>query len=1234
MYYEMNKDIEKLKLSLDFYDNMKNLNYRETLVQEEFFVDDFSFDILLFKIIIKSKLSDNQYELSYLENQYNNYKSANENANFTIGELFEQKWLINTLGEWHFNSMYKKFIESINIQNNSLKHIISFINELSSVHYKDERKIIINNLEAIIDEHKNFFCNTPDINWFEEKGLIVKDGEEWLFNKENKSLEPYLSYIFAKLWSQTILKFDSPIEKIQWWIEYYELFSGGYGFGKYLDRKNLNDFMKATAQWIIRDNQLGDWEDEERIAIRKILLDNPDYLKSNYCESIFPKNSIEKLIFIEDHYYNYYHYISDPRSRVDKLLSLYFYYYNLIDYEGFKEDLFNIIEKPFVVCKLLQGSNWSNSKLTIDLLLEKRTAIIGCIQLFNYNNSFESSPQVLEIWNQGFKILNYTLAFMDDSEKGNLTFDLGMYLIQKRLINIQVRNIIQGKSYLYYSEVYKAFIGMITENIKELESIFHPLLNKIDENIKKIEVPLVSKEFILLFDLLKIMKEKEEMVSSYVCLSEKGFALLYNIYIKSINYDGKDKYIFGSFKVSLIESKLWGNVIDNIDEDMNKLLLLIRPFSKDNYSISSEIQEERYKYCMLLKRKATIHLLFISSLIKNYRFKLDSLAMKMVIKVYKEYLSLFQSVSELDIFNINEMQLLESDYSLKVTLECLEYIDLENKQSIINSFKNIDLQKKIFMLKYIKNIDGNEKLKNLILENIDKINIDDIYYIPQIQEYIENLISSNNCELVQKAKILLEQYTSIVLGKGENLYRGKKKWIDSMLMRIALINKHYDEILNSSQMFYKGIVYIESDEHRDYQAAIRIYEDLLTQDPGIHVKQNLLCAYVMRIVELKAKNEDYSKLLEKAIDLIGKIQEVIICNEFEMYNKEIFYTNVLFLYLELDNKGEFWWHYNRMPDEVRNTKKCGLFIAMMLKKEGKYNKAKEIIEELYNIYGNDQDIMDFQNDIKKSPIMPVHSEFSFISEIQYYLNMLKALSLDELSEVLLNGRSIQNSTELILTKMVIDTCEKINTYSPNLIYNDSPSEEDRYSILFKEFFNFRFSSYFDFSMNDQSKIGFTGNTTTQNRVGLGENDLVIKYGDRVISIIEAVRLSSVNKQEIFEHVNKLFGYDIHYCNIMFVIVYGTSKNPKTLWDGYCDYLNNEFISESNKTNYQVYHNCKALDLDIFNKSYIKGWILDNWTYCTKHKNTKNGAEVLVVHIFIDVLKSQQQEIARKARDDN
>lgn len=81
----------------------------------------------------------------------------------------------------------------------------------------------------------------------------------------------------------------------------------------------------------------------------------------------------------------------------------------------------------------------------------------------------------------------------------------------------------------------------------------------------------------------------------------------------------------------------------------------------------------------------------------------------------------------------------------------------------------------------------------------------------------------------------------------------------------------------------------------------------------------------------------------------------------------------------------------------------------------------------------------------------------------------------------------------------------------------------------------------------------------------GEIDLLIERNHLPFSIIEALKLDSVKKQYISEHIDKIFGYDTIGNHRNYMVSYVKTKDFQSFWNDYYEFIKNysypiEFVS--------------------------------------------------------------------------
>lgn len=124
---------------------------------------------------------------------------------------------------------------------------------------------------------------------------------------------------------------------------------------------------------------------------------------------------------------------------------------------------------------------------------------------------------------------------------------------------------------------------------------------------------------------------------------------------------------------------------------------------------------------------------------------------------------------------------------------------------------------------------------------------------------------------------------------------------------------------------------------------------------------------------------------------------------------------------------------------------------------------------------------------------------------------------------------------------IIRSC--LNMQSNRLYFGDF-SEDDRNTFIGSML---EMSGY---TIKDQTR-----RSKSETGKSAGEIDILIQDIDRFpISIIEALNLSSVVKEYIITHINKIFTYDANGLSDNYVLVYANVKNFDTFYDRYRDFV--------------------------------------------------------------------------------
>lgn len=138
-----------------------------------------------------------------------------------------------------------------------------------------------------------------------------------------------------------------------------------------------------------------------------------------------------------------------------------------------------------------------------------------------------------------------------------------------------------------------------------------------------------------------------------------------------------------------------------------------------------------------------------------------------------------------------------------------------------------------------------------------------------------------------------------------------------------------------------------------------------------------------------------------------------------------------------------------------------------------------------------------------------------------------------------NNEEKRVSIEQVLYEDIIFCCERIQ--ADNSLKN---SVEDEINDRFRDLLEAK--GYIE---RDQTRQGASASGKRA-----GEVDILIKRGKMPLSLIEALKLTSVNESYIAEHIDKIYKYDTLGYKYNFLVSYVKIKDFKEFWDKYVKFV--------------------------------------------------------------------------------
>lgn len=200
---------------------------------------------------------------------------------------------------------------------------------------------------------------------------------------------------------------------------------------------------------------------------------------------------------------------------------------------------------------------------------------------------------------------------------------------------------------------------------------------------------------------------------------------------------------------------------------------------------------------------------------------------------------------------------------------------------------------------------------------------------------------------------------------------------------------------------------------------------------------------------------------------------------------------------------------------------------------------------------------------------------------------------------------ISLDSEAFLVESIQDCCA---AFLNNLAVHRPLSDENKYNTVIRDLLQQRIVAK-SWIISDQSLGGFSSSSSSTSSAGVGERDMMlINNHGQIISLLEFMRITSIpakseNKSKLKSHLLKLFRYEITGVSPLFMIFYCESKNFKSTWAKYLEYIT--------KIDFGNYHFIK-LDTQISTKVHRANLTLA----LSQHK--RESQIINLYHIFINM----------------
>lgn len=1211
--YRNSDEIKKELINILELVDIQNKQYSDMINIIELY-DKFSILKVLFTVINNSKYPNNPYEIEKLKEYYNTFFNE-KNKLFTIDELFNEGWLIRCMDEWHQNALKYKLEKSSYFKNDKENQIFSFLKYLSVIPYNDFFKLQIVDIDKLLLDISSIDSSIT-LEWLcKEKVLEVVNGKYYIYDG-SQLWNKYGDFILAYKW-KTIDEKDLT-RKFNIWFNYWRKMYDCAKPDDYID--NIEEIYKACLDKLEKEKATSNWILEEKIYRKKMYIEYEDLRKKKDIEfDSLPENPVERISFFAIRVDSMFR-IERPYYLAERLYYLCSRKYSNVSSE-LKKRFLACLKIPYVNIEYFQNVN--NKEILIDCLEDADLFMESVVNIWSLlSNRYRKNKYIKEMWMECdekiLELLTLKLSYNADIKWIKVVIQLFEYLNKKSRYYSKEKT---NEREYYITQTYERVLAWYNKEIIENESVNNLILKHFFNDFEKSKNTRSMNDFEILVTILSLQKD------------DKYYSKMFKTFISLTKRSESEKFLISTVNWKLFQNKVWIRILKKVCNNEESFKNLLEILNVDNYKYIVN-KNEKNSPILNIGKIAEIYLYFLAVVIEDLREDLSTNQKKNIEATFIEKFFEFQ-VENSELFSSESIRILNSQCIISKCMSCISFVSKISKNKFINNAKNIEIGSLVFWVDYIKDtLVRNELIKEIVEKN-EKDIAKHICFITTYQELINKMIlicsRFNNKELVKTIRLTFDELKNIIMAKSEKVQREYSEWIECIECQILLLEGNEKEIINGNNSFYKGCIYLNSNKIEDIEKAVKIFEKYLEDKKSVSGVLNYFIACVLMVIRNIDSENLYNKYLLKAKEVEKSLHRNYTLSQHEM---KILYVNELYLYEEIGDNSSFWFTYRNLPDELRTDYECAQYIIKMYYVIGDTEKAELLLNEIEEIYGQTEEINKLrQNEkeyiVNKPEVKAINEqEEDIVIKIKSALDKLRNVSENDLALIRLN-KKCDKPEEVYMVSMIISVVKQLNAYSYNLLRNRHTAEENTYNRTLKVLFNDAYTEFLDFYMTDQVQEGTTGTTEKNGENGSGSIDLMVTRRNENLCIIEGIKLDSLKKRYVLEHIMKIYGYNAEGVDVGFMLIYSTSINPAKLWKRYVSYL--EEISKQGKPKDCSIKSIKTADeLEIINKGFIK---TNNMFICmTEQYFEKSGTSMNLYHVLIDVAKKDQIKAGKEARN--
>ncbi len=1186
---------------------------------QEIYFEPISIYYLCAELLEIAYIPENPHLLQVLQEKYEQAQVENmDELLFSLEDLFSEGWLQRTTEEWLWNNSSYEYGRLTSYRDEREKQMVMFLQSLKNTPYKDGIYPCI--YEDSIEFHDLLDKTGLSVEWLIEKNILIRKENGLYINAFSQEWEDYGERVLSKKYEEW--NCAEHLEKMEKWIHCCEFFTRCWSLEKYIDEKEelFNYCLEKLEQ------EVSSWK-QEAILVARAMQISSNRLQETY-EIPIPTYGAERQQFIEI-YFEHFCRLEDIHSRKNIYYGICIRNYQLLGKE-LQQRFRKILKKPCFEVQYFYHIYCENEICTADCVEEVELFLPAIYNMFHYirNNVQKDELKHLYIKQLVKPIWDICYNGLHQTNKKSWVINLAELWVYLYDEGDCYRKKVHPKTFsINFTEFLANLFQYYFKDIFEVKEVDKEIINYLLMQLDNAKDHTAQKYFGVLMLLGKYGEQYVESESRQQSILNGLFQGVM-AWVKS----AKEKdLLLSTISWNFFSESVWHRVLVQNQEKLKELFGMISIHELEN----TKLYKKEKSVILGVGNLALLGLYFKAICLTELRDKLSGHRDAIENDFVNEFI-LCQN--KWRFFSGENIRLGDSAVVLSKCLQALSFLSEENKIAFTERMEVETAIDVAFWLEYIRDQHVKSKLLHILMTAQKEKLFKDIYFLPTWQRAVDNLLElcfieseseEENSKEVEKmlefVEYALKDFEGTLSLKPENVRVDYKEWQESAYCRIMLLKNQKDEILSSQHSFYKGIVWLNSNQLEELQKAKKVFAQ--NSDKSVSWQSNYLIACVLEIIKKKELDLGYENELknyEKAFsDHISTIQGI--------YLKElhIAYVYGLFLYLSIDKIEKFWALYEQMPEDLHQDKRVSNYVIEAYLTSGNVVGAKKQLEQLRLIYGETTENKNLQERIDKAdgtmqqierPLVQDYTESGEISSktIRQLLFGLSQKSNNSLAEIMvdeeefsrLNDGRMSDKNEIQIISMACHALKLLQNYSVNLLHNKQVSSEDSYNRTLKLFFNLREERFLGFRLDEQTQGGTTKTIYRSGEQGVGRRDLMLMRKERAVALFEGIKLDNVEKAKIEEHIKKLRDYNVERVPIVIMPIYGYMSDEMQFWEKYMRLLYD--LQKENK-----YDITAVEEVDEF----LKTEFAEGLQYIVRTRHRYKEFEAVVYHIMINITRT-------------